>query len=165
MLEGTSITARTGNHVAQSMFRPNLERLDLSFTDFRSTGVINLMSSQEGYPRLSELLLNGCEIRGNRGIKELDVNSKRLPALSVLGLNFNNLGNSGAIALSKSVLLGQLLAVRMSQNGIESEGLESLGGSPQRNKKTKFYLAKNRIRGGQLSRLLRLHGDFGKFSA
>ena len=159
-LEGADLSRGFCKHLASAKFRNSLESFEITFAEIGDNGLEELISNP--FPNLKTLLLNACDLSG-KGLEFLCKNHKRLPKLTTLGLNFNAIDDRGAIALSKSEFLTQLLSVRMSQNELGLEGLKAIGGSPKRNKKTKFYLPKNKVRGGQLSHLIQLHGNFGSF--
>jgi len=165
-MEGVPIGKESAKHVSQSGFRDSLRSLDLSFCNISDDGFEHLVSEPKVWPRLERLVLNECNLT-DRCLDLLTHKDHRekFPALTYLGLNFNLIGDQGLIALANSVLLRQLTNVRMSQNHLSLDGLLALGGSKHRNPKTEFYLAKNRIRGGQLSHLIKQYGDFGKFTA
>ncbi|MFK7767592.1 MAG: TIGR02996 domain-containing protein [Mariniblastus sp.] len=162
-LEGSNnLTQPFCKHFASATFRENLQSLEFTFVKVGNSGLTELI--RNSFPSLSTLLLNGCNLSGN-GLAFLCKNNERLPSLTTLGLNFNSIDDRGAIALSKSELLAQLLDVRMSQNQLDFEGLNAIAKSPKRNKKTKFYLPKNPISGSQLLALIESHGNFGKFDS
>lgn len=164
VLENPNITFETCERIANSTFRKNLEHLQLDLCPLGDAGVEKLLAARGGFPSLKSLILSDCLLEAE-SIKSLEQSRKKLPKLELLGLNFNELKDEGAIQLSKSVILKQLKDVRMSQNEIALDGLMAIGASTHRDKKTKFYLAKNKIRGGKLSHLIKAHGNFGKFDA
>ena len=164
LTDATSLKATGMTHISNSTFRENLNFVELFYSPIGVKGVENLFHSKQPFPRLEKLLLNGCRL-GPTTIKALEKNRELLPNLKVLGLNFNDIGCKGAIELANSKILSQLTDVRMSQNEIGFDGIKALGESEFRKRSTKFYLAKNFLDDGEITKITEQFGNFGKFDA
>jgi uncharacterized protein (TIGR02996 family) len=114
------------------------------------------------FKSLEHLEISWSSVQNSGLINILD----HLKNLVELRLNECGIGDTGAIALSRSPVLQTLRKVHLPSNSITLRGIEAILDSDYYTKKTKFYLASNSLTEKCINKLKARAGkSFGNFSA